>query len=291
MQQIKVGFCVAYDWYYLEQSVPLIYDHADVICLALDRDRISWSGNPFTFDEKKFNDMLVRIDPLNKIDLYEDDFHITTLTAMENDTRQRNLIAQRMGKGGWHVQIDSDEYFLDFARFSSWLRMQHHDRPVNIRCQYINLFKQLSNSFLVTGNNNYFKLDGNPIATNNPIYEYARVNSWFNIYAPFYILHQSWARPHKEITEKVYNWSHKDDFNKENYLDFWAGLDENNYKSAKNFHPIWPHKWEFLNNIPANSIDQLISYYDRNPPYIPSAIRLFLQNNIWFSRLKSIFGV
>jgi hypothetical protein len=37
---------------------------------------------------------------------------------MENETRERMMIAQRMGEGGWHVQVDSDEYFLDFGTFS-----------------------------------------------------------------------------------------------------------------------------------------------------------------------------
>jgi len=51
---IKVGFCVAYDWHLLRNSLPLIYPHADMICLSLDKNSRAWGGgnihlmqNPF----------------------------------------------------------------------------------------------------------------------------------------------------------------------------------------------------------------------------------------------------
>src|SRR5689334_5152113 len=109
---IKVGFCVAYDWDMLKKSVPIIYPFADVICLSIDINRRSWNGQPYLFDEQAFRAWLTKIDVDNKIDLYEDDFALLNLSAMENDNRQRNLMAKRMKKGGWHIQIDSDEYFL-----------------------------------------------------------------------------------------------------------------------------------------------------------------------------------
>jgi hypothetical protein len=37
---------------------------------------------------------------------------------MECDTRERNMLAKYMGEGGWHVQIDADEYFADFLSIS-----------------------------------------------------------------------------------------------------------------------------------------------------------------------------
>ncbi|MBC6988299.1 hypothetical protein [Hymenobacter sp. BT491] len=290
MEKIKVGLCVAYDWYFLANSIPLIYDSADVICLGLDKDRISWAGNPFSFDEDGFRALLKQVDPLGKIDLYEDDFHLPHLTAMENDTRQRNLIAKRMGEGGWHVQIDSDEYFLAFPQFADWLRRKKYSRPVNIRCQYIMLFKQLNDGFLVINNKDFFKLDGNPIATNRPIYEYARVNSWFNIYAPYFILHQSWARPEREIQEKIFNWGHTNDFDKDQYLNFWMNLNIDNYKEAKNFNPLIAEKWPFLEFVPAKNIVELTNFYTLHPPYMPSKFRLGMQNSIWYSRVKMLLS-
>src|SRR5690349_10266607 len=110
---IKVGFCVSYDWVLLKRSLPRVYGQADKICLSIDKNRRSWTGTPYVFDEDAFRSWISSVDVQNKIDVYEDDFALSNLSAMENDTRQRNLMAKRLGKGGWHIQVDSDEYFLD----------------------------------------------------------------------------------------------------------------------------------------------------------------------------------
>src|SRR5947209_19632592 len=118
---IKVGFCVAYDWNLLRYSLPAVYNHADVICLSVDKNRKSWTGRSYSFDSDRFHEFLRANDPLKKIRLYEDDFSISTLSPMENEVRQRNLIAEFMGKDGWHIQLDTDEYFNDFRGFVSYL--------------------------------------------------------------------------------------------------------------------------------------------------------------------------
>ena len=74
-QQIKVGFCAAYDWHFLKHSLPPVYNEADLICIAIDKDRISWAGKPFSIDEEAFAAFLKEIDKDGKIRLYEDDFH------------------------------------------------------------------------------------------------------------------------------------------------------------------------------------------------------------------------
>lgn len=51
---IKVGFLVAYDWQLLKNALPAIYTGADIIWLAIDSQRLSWSGNTFAFDTEKF---------------------------------------------------------------------------------------------------------------------------------------------------------------------------------------------------------------------------------------------
>ena len=65
MDLIKIGFCVAYDWHLLRYSLPLIYDHADYICLSIDKDRISWAGEKFSFDENSFKSFVQAIDKEN----------------------------------------------------------------------------------------------------------------------------------------------------------------------------------------------------------------------------------
>src|SRR5262245_14657349 len=140
-KEIKVAFCAAYDWYFLKHSLPPVYKEADLILIAIDKDRISWAGKKFAIDEKAFADFLREIDTEGKIRLYEDDFHQPDLTPMENEVRQRNLMAKAMGEGGWHLQLDSDEYFVDFSGFVNYLKNLSVSRPINVVCPLLILFK------------------------------------------------------------------------------------------------------------------------------------------------------
>ncbi|WP_139924242.1 hypothetical protein [Hymenobacter sp. DG01] len=288
-QAIKIGFCVAYDWYFLEHSLPLVYEQADHICLSLDQDRISWAGKPFSFDDEAFFALVKRLDTQNKIDIYQDDFHRPELAPMDNEVRQRHLIAERLGKGGWHVQLDADEYFLNFAGFAKWLRRFNPSRPVNIRCPYITLFKQLDSGFLAVDRQQQLWADvSNPVATNDPAYYHGRVSHWFNIYAPYFILHQSWARDEQEIREKISNWGHAHDFDTQAYLDFWLKLSPKNYKEAKNVHPLDKEAWPLLQFVPGQRIADLVPFYTANPPQTPGKLRLLWENSLWASRLRRV---
>ncbi|QDA59342.1 hypothetical protein [Hymenobacter jejuensis] len=289
-QPLKVEFCVAYDWYFLAHSIPLVYAEADAICLALDKDRISWAGQPFSFDEQGFRELVTSLDPEGKITVYEDDFHLPDLAPMQNESRQRRLMAERMGEGGWHIQLDADEYFLNFSGFAAWLHNFKSSRPLNIRCPYITLFKQLDEGFLVVEQPDYFKLDGNPVATNKPAYQYGRISEWFNIYAPFYILHQSWARAEDEIREKVSNWGHKNDFDTDGYLRFWLGLNTANFQGVRNFNPLKPATWPGLQLVPARQVEDLVTYYNAHPPLVPNKARLAWENSVWASRFRKILS-
>jgi hypothetical protein len=42
---------ISYDASYLPKSIASYYDYVDEIVLGLDKDRITWSGNAFTFDD------------------------------------------------------------------------------------------------------------------------------------------------------------------------------------------------------------------------------------------------
>src|SRR5689334_18268812 len=146
---IKVGYCVAYDWDLLAYSLPLIYDHADKICLSIDADYISWGGSPFAFDEIKFNDLVTSFDKDHKISIFKENFHQPLLTPMQNEVRQRTMMAAFLGKGGWHVQLDADEYFLNFGEFVKQLYGYRGTKKVNICVPWTTLFKKLEHSWLI----------------------------------------------------------------------------------------------------------------------------------------------
>src|SRR5690606_41171415 len=56
-----------------------------------------------------FYDWLKEFDSEKKIQIYKDDFYIPELSAIENDTRERTLLSEKMGVGNWLVQVDADE--------------------------------------------------------------------------------------------------------------------------------------------------------------------------------------
>jgi len=296
---IKVGFLVSYDFKYLYKSIPLVYNGSDLIVLAVDKDRLTWSGNPL-FIDPAFFEWVKKFDTLNKIIIYEDSFYIPENSPAENDTRERNLLAKAMGDGGWHIQIDSDEYFNDFKNFTDFLKERNRflinpkTKPVEIHVQWITLFKKVEGGFL------YIKdsFDAIEIATNYPKYKYMRATRHSKkIITKFILLHQSWARDEDEIYTKITNWSHRDDSDNVAFYEFWKNINLNNYTEFTNFHENDPTKWKSLGFISENEIDSLkidISSFQlfklRSKKYLVQFIReklpVTLQDKIKFAFKK-----
>jgi hypothetical protein len=295
---IKVGFCVAYDWILLKKSVPRIYEYADTICLSIDRNRKSWAGQTYEFNEEAFRGWLDAIDTEKKIDLYEDDFALPNLSAMKNDNRQRNMMAARMGKGGWHIQIDSDEYFVDFKKFVDFLKSLHGnptgtEKPVNICGCWIPLIKKLPHGFLYVDFKNSLP-ETAPVATNVPVYERARNNGHFNLITPHYVVHETWSRSENELWFKINNWGHSDEeldaqAKKISYYNLWKALDEYNYSYVINFHPAIPSTWPALNFIKASSTEEVVETL-RNVRFPLNPWKLFLRNSRNVARVKHIWN-
>lgn len=291
---IKVGFCVAYDWELLEISLPRVYEAVDLICLAVDKDRHSWSCNPYNMDNRAFYEFVNSIDIDNKIDIYEDDFSLRELNARENCNRHRTLLAERMGPGGWHVQIDCDEYFVDFGHFAKQLkRLNSHptgkEKPLNVLANLVTVYKRLENGYLLVDTNSSC-IETAPFATNSPLYERARNNGHFNIYTNSLVLHESWARNEAELRFKIANWGHSAEelnssLKQESYLKLWCALDEHNFMYAYNLHPAKPDVWPRLRYCGANNIKELIANFGQaETPY--SKLWLALRNNRNIARIR-----
>jgi len=289
-EQIKVGFCIAYDWYLLEHSLPLVYDAADIICLSLDKKRISWSGKKYDFDEVGFNDLIKRIDTQHKVQVLEADFSLSSLSPMQNEVRQRNRMAEFMGKGGWHIQLDCDEYFIHFSDFVKYLReLPQRKYSYNVCCPLITLFKQVEEGFLYVVPNQKEKLEYIQIATLTPNYKYGRRNGDFNVYTNFLIMHQSWARTEKEIRQKIKNWGHNKDFDQSDFFSRWIGLNGSNYHRLKNFHPMVPDAWSQLKLNKSHSIITLLTtFVKKDFPSYPTW-QLFIKNSLLFSRVRAFW--
>jgi hypothetical protein len=261
---IKVGFCIAYDWYLLRYALPLVYERADQICLSLDKDRISWTGKKFKLDESAFQLFVREVDHYKKIQIQEEDFHLPALTAGQNEVRQRNRMAEYLGKGGWHIQLDCDEYFSNFSEFVSYLEnLPERDRHrTSICCPLLTLFRKTENGYLYVLPASVDNVEYIQIATQEPHYEFGRRNGDFNIQTNFGIIHQSWARSDEEIKLKLSSWGHRQDFDGEKYFEMWKSVDQNNYATLQNFHPIQPNVWQALSFASAKDISGFIQNYD-----------------------------
>lgn len=263
--EIKVIFLLSYDYEFIKYSLPLVYSESTKILISIDKNRISWTGNKYTFDESII-DWIKSFDIENKVTFFQENFYVPKNTPMENETRQRQMSADFLIKGGWTIQLDVDEYFINFKSFVDFLKSKSkylidpEKNQITVASNWIILFKQDLNGFFIIAGSK-FSLR---IATNFPVYSNARNVKCKTIFTRTIILHQSFARGYYDIKAKVENWGHANDIlNPKEYIEFWDSINSENYKKVRNFSPFNP-KTDFkkLEYLPAKSIKDLISYYE-----------------------------
>jgi hypothetical protein len=285
MKKIHVGFLLSYDYELLKNSIPRVYDSADAIFIAVDKDLRTWSGQNFTVSDEFF-EWLKNFDTKNKITIYRDDFYDSNLSAIENDNRERHMLSLKMGIGNWLIQVDSDEYFLDFKKFVADLRKYDKflDNPeknrIQIACYLINMYKYTDNGVLYVN-----KVTRGLMATNYPDYKIARHTRQRVIYTPNVLWHESLSRDEKAIEFKLRNWGHNVDVNIEEFMDKWKSVNKQNYQSMSNFFYMNPKKWKNLEFVEGNTIDEISQNFD-GKKMIPSSVYMFRKNfNQWFKFL------
>jgi len=236
--------------------LPPVYETADRIFLAVDKELRTWKGQKFTI-EAEFYSWLKEFDTDNKIEIYEDDFYRSELSTLENDTRERTMLSQKMGIGNWLIQVDSDEYFIDFEKFVSDLRKydSYLDHPEKNKIQifafWLIIYKYTENGILYID-----KPQKSVFATNYPNYKNARRTNERVIYLDSLVLHESVARSEEQLRFKLENWSHNIDVNKD-FLNKWISVNENNYQDLTDFYYIEPERWKTLSYFPTNKIQEI----------------------------------
>ena len=157
--KINVGFLVAYDYDLLRISIPSVYEHADKIVLALDINLNTWSGNKFDVDDSFFK-WIKEFDKDSKIEVFKEDFYIASNTAMQNETRERNLLASKMGEG-YCLQLDADEFVLDFKSLTEYLKKNESkisNNKIQI-CGYLtDIYKKVDGGYLFVNDVSSFYL-------------------------------------------------------------------------------------------------------------------------------------
>lgn len=252
--KIHVGYLISYDYEYIKYSLPTVYKSADKIVLAVDKDRLTWKGTPIDIPESFFS-WIKDFDKDHKIEIYEDSFYCPDLTPMQCDTRERNMLADFMGKEAWIVQLDVDEYFIDFESFVQFLQKLDFNKSTIVYAQWITIFKLDTDNIFIIDNEEYF-----PVVTNGFPYSNARnvkglqKKYWTN----FKAIHQSWGRTDVELKQKLASWGHVDDFDINSYFLFWKSIDKHNYKYIRDFHPLSGSTWNQLECVEVRDIPTLI---------------------------------
>lgn len=284
MGKIQVGFLVSYDFNLLKNAIPRVYEDADTIFLAIDIDRTTWNGAPFTIDESFF-DWIKSIDVDGKIVIYEDKFYVPELSTMACEVRERKLLAEQMGIGNWLVQLDADEYFLDFKSFVKTLR-QHDSflkNPEKNNIQFstflVNIYKFVDDGCLYIDEPTKCLT-----ATNYPNYRIGRNTRKRIIYTKHLMLHETLSREESELEFKFENWGHKNELNPY-FMEKWKTANANNYKSLTDLFYLEPHKWKSLNFTKGTTISEIANTFSTNN-FAPSNWFLMKKNfGQWFKFL------
>ncbi len=286
MKKIHVGFLLSYDYEKLKQSIPPVYDQSDAIFIAMDKEQRTWSGNTFEIDPDFF-EWLRDFDVDNKITIYKDDFCIEELNAIQNDTKERYMLSQKMGIGNWLVQVDADEVFIDFENFVKTLRRFDHyldnpkAHPIQIAGFLINIYKYVDDGILYVNEPTRVLL-----ATNYPNYKVARKTKERIIYTDNVLMHECLSRTEEELQFKFENWGHKHQLNNE-FFDKWRNANSKTYKSIKNVFYIEPEKWKALSFFGTQNFTKIKQLIDSEASLKPSSFYLFKKNfGQWFKFLK-----
>ena len=254
--KIQVGYLVSYDYELIKTSLLTTYDHCDSVFLAIDKERKTWNGEFFLIDDSFF-EWVAAFDIHKKIVIYEDNFCVPTLTTMQCEIRERKMLAEKMGLGNWIIQVDCDEYFIDFKKFVSDLRkfdsylINPEKHPIQICAYWIMLYKYTTEGILYVD-----KPLKAIFATNYPDYTNGRRINNRQIYTNNIVLHESLSRTEEELRFKFENWGHNVDVNKD-FLKKWLLIDETNYFKYKDFYYLQAERWKKLAYFPSKDLNEI----------------------------------
>lgn len=231
---------ISYDAKFLPDSIRSYYEYVDEIVLGLDKDRISWSNNRFSFDEQALWKQLKSIDVDNKISIIEENFHRSS-SPIENDTHERNYLKAKC-EHDWIFSFDADEvlanakqFFVDFCP----LVQQYKD--VELLFTWFLMYKQVEGGYLVIADEHrkhLFKKDVQGFTAHRDLhtFNYCRwTNSRKKILSPLGIIHYSFCRDDKDLFDKINNFGHSVESKKDPFYDIQRSINLNNYESMINF--------------------------------------------------------
>lgn len=256
---------ISYDAKYLPGSIAKYYNYVDEIVLGLDQDRVTWSGNSFSFDEDALWSELQRIDGDNKISVVEGNFHQAGV-AIENDNYERNFLKAQCSND-FIISIDADEYLLNAKDFfyNFCPIYERYLGKLDVCMTWAMPYKVVGNNTLVIVNEDgtpFFGENQGVVTHRHNTFTYAR---WSSISAsgvnrlqsPLVSVHWSLCRTDQELHQKIHNIGHSDIVEKDPFYSIWKDVNETNYSSLRNFKTsgLGGAQWPKLRSIPSNEVE------------------------------------
>lgn len=262
---------ISYDAHYLPKSIEKYYNYVDEIVLGLDKNRITWSKNSFSFDEQKLWSELSQIDGDGKISIVEEDF-VQSEVAIENDNYERNFLKDQCSHD-WIFSFDADEmlvnpkqFFYDFCPLVEDYRETH-----DICMTWATPYKEIEDTTLVIAEEDgspFFGENQGVVTSKNNTFTYAR---WTNqsaagtnrILSPLVALHFSLCRKSEDLHEKIHNIGHSNIVEEDPFYKIWSQVDMENYKQLKNFKTsgLGGAQWPSLEPIETQFLFEYVQQY------------------------------
>lgn len=255
MRRKSVISLISYDASYLANSIRTYYNYVDEIILGLDQDRISWSGNEFSFDEEALWKELSQIDGDGKIEIVEGNFHRSAV-PIENDNHERNFLKEHCSHD-WIFSFDADEELVNADDYFNRYCPLVEEYDLDHMFYWILPYKRMSNGdILVISKEDRASFQNNEVqgfVTNSSnTFNYCRwTNNQKRIQSPLAILHWSFCRPPSELDLKINNFGHSIESKQDPFYDIQANVDDSNWMELNNFKTsnMGP-QWESLMRIP-----------------------------------------
>jgi hypothetical protein len=241
---------ISYDATFLPESIKTYYNYVDEIVLGLDKDRISWSNNRFSFDEDALWKALQAIDVDNKISIIEENFHRSS-SPVENDTHERNYLKSKC-ENDWIFSFDADEMLVNAREFFvDFCPIVQDYRDVELMFTWYMLYKEFDDGFLIISDDtrqHAFKQEIQGFTADRDIhtFNYCRwTNSQKKILSPLGIKHYSFCRTDKELSDKINNFTHSAESKNDPFYHIQKQVTKENYSQFSNLKtipngPQWP---------------------------------------------------
>ena len=261
---------------FLAHSIKRYYNYVDEIVLGIDKDRITWSGNNFSFDEDSLWSELSQIDGESKISIIEEDFHQSAV-AIENDNYERNFLKEQCPHD-WIFSFDADEmlvnakdFFLNFCPL-----VEKYYNKTDLCMTWATPYKVVED---IEGNSQTLMIantDASPffgenqgfVTSKESTFTYAR---WTNnsaaggnrLLSPLVALHWSLCRPETELHEKINNIGHSDLVEQDPFYQIWSQVTWDNYHELENFKTsgLGGSQWPTLFAVPSEQVESYITQH------------------------------